>query len=170
MGINNQNTTMITGISVNGMVPVGQEYDGIVGDEVCIWNPPLSDFYKQLPSGRGGWGKNPYMPDFTTTTTNLDKEEEIMCRKLVQVYVVDPDVRVPDEKAVLYESKEFVTIETEDEIRDGLDLKGMLKKHNEVRVKILDEVRTDESDRDIFLRKIRIKDISIQILDILTFE
>lgn len=156
-------------------------FDGWGGGYVQPWNPEpwqqeyYHDYYKQyLPQkyGQIDWGRNifcPYIPEFVTKNQETDKET--MCkRRLVQVYVVDPDVRVPDENAVLYKGDEVVTIETDEEIRDGLDLKKWLKKHNEFRKTVLDEVKSDEGDRDIFLREIRIKDLSIEIFEVVVFK
>ncbi len=77
-------------------------------------------------------------------------------RRIVQIYVVDPDEAVPVDKALLYQDGPRLTDATDDELRYELNLPALLEKHN---------VRRDE----LGLEPARIRDVKIEIVTVAKF-
>jgi hypothetical protein len=84
------------------------------------------------------------------------EEHMTSARRIVQIYVVDPDEAVPVDRALLYQDGPRLTDATDDELRYGLNLPALLEKHNAYRV---------ESG----LEPARIRDIKIEIATIAKF-
>jgi hypothetical protein len=97
---------------------------------------------------------------------NTENEEKKMkqTRHWVRVLVWDPDVRVSDDDALLYKSEEFLTTKTEEELRSEVDYKGLLEAHNNKRVKVIDEEKSETVEKDIFLKPIRMRDLETRVL------
>ena len=97
----------------------------------------------------------------------IQKKEKNMKRvkRLVQVIVVDPDPKVPDEKSILHYSNEFLTSKTDEELKFELDLKTLLETHNKVRKAIEDEVASDKRNKTVYLKPVRISDLVIEVFE-----
>lgn len=90
-------------------------------------------------------------------------------KRIVKVFVVDPDQRVPAEQSLLAQSEEQFTDKTDQELFFDLDIRDSLAKHNEARVKIIDKQATARSGRDVFLEPIKIRDLKMQVVQIAQF-
>lgn len=97
------------------------------------------------------------------------QEDEMTQRRVVQVFIVDPDERVPLEKALLYQGEQKLTDATDRELFFEIDIKRLLDRHNEERVQILDKEATAKSGRDVYLEPIRIRDLKMVVVNIATF-
>lgn len=96
-------------------------------------------------------------------------EEQKSMKRIVKVFVVDPDQRVPAEQSLLAQSEEQFTDKTDQELFFDLDIRDSLAKHNEARVKIIDKQATARSGRDVFLEPIKIRDLKMQVVQIAQF-
>lgn len=86
-------------------------------------------------------------------------------RRIVRIYIIDPDERVPDEKALLYESpRPFLTSATDEELYFQLPIMELLGEHNALRATLLDEETTAKCGHDTYLRPIRIRDLKMIIV------
>jgi len=57
-------------------------------------------------------------------------------RRLVQVFILDPDENVPLDKALLYQGKQVMTDLTDQELYYDIDIKSVIEKHNAYRVTV----------------------------------
>lgn len=103
----------------------------------------------------------------TQVVTPNEEEEMKTTRRLVQVLVFDPDVRVPDEKSELYKSEEYLTVKTDEELKMEIDFKTLLPKHNDMRKKIVDEDKSETIEKDIYLKAIKMRDLEVLVFDLL---
>ena len=137
-------------------------------------NNPL---LRRIGPGQHPWEINTW-PDNTNWEDKLKetmqdiakiKEEDMGTRRLVKVIIVDPNENVPLEDAVLYMGNEQLTDLTDEEIFYDLSIKEMITKHNETRTSILDKEASKSRDKDVFLEKIRIRDLKMVVLTIAQF-
>jgi hypothetical protein len=77
-------------------------------------------------------------------------------RRIVQIYVVDPDEAVPVDKALLHHDGPRLTDATDDELRYELNLPALLEKHNAYRA-------------ELELEPARIRDVKIEIVTMVRF-
>jgi hypothetical protein len=97
------------------------------------------------------------------------KEEPPMpatTRRLVQVFIVDPQEAVPIKDCLLYKGELQLTDLTDQELFYELDIKQMLDAHNEKRAKIVDK---KVKERTEFLEPARIRDLRMQIVTVAQF-
>ncbi len=90
-------------------------------------------------------------------------------RRLVQVYIVDPNENVPLDKAVLYKGDEKLTDLTDQELYFEIPVQELLTKHNALRVTLLDKDATKRSDKDRFLEPAKIRDLRMAVINIAQF-
>lgn len=64
---------------------------------------------------------------------NKSQEDKMNTRRLVEVIVIDPDSRVPDDKALLLHTHPFLTDASDKAIFYEHGLAELLKEHNKVR-------------------------------------
>ena len=129
-------------------------YDNIL-KEPSIWAKPLSN----------------------STNKQLDKQldklvkeiKEVSNRRLVKVIIVDPNESIPLDKAVLVNQAEKITDLEDTEIFFDMDIKGILKTHNDYRVTVVDKEMSKKRDKDVMLEPIRIKDLKMVVLTIASF-
>lgn len=101
------------------------------------------------------------------TKNNLQKKGEFyIMKRLVQVVVVDPDSRVPDENSIVHmgEHRFVLTSLSDEDLLLDIDLKSALKTHNQIRSKILDEDRTDNRHSDVFLKPVKVSDLEKRVV------
>jgi hypothetical protein len=77
-------------------------------------------------------------------------------RRVVQVFVIDPDEALPLEHAVLHMGGQQVTDATNEELYYELDIPDLLDLHNQIR-------------QELGLPKIRIRDLRMETVPILAF-
>ena len=90
-------------------------------------------------------------------------------RRLVKVVIVDSNESIPLDKAVLVNQAEKITDLEDSEIFFDMDIKGILKTHNDYRVTVVDKEMSKKRDKDVMLEPIRIKDLKMVVLTIASF-
>ena len=114
------------------------------------------------PEPRVGLGAFSEVQDWT-------KEEQMSQRRIVQVFIVDQDERVPLDSALLYQGEQMLTDATDKELFFEIDVKDLLERHNEQRAKILDKEASARLGRDVYLEPTRIRDLKMVVVTIATF-
>lgn len=87
-------------------------------------------------------------------------------RRLVQVFVIDPDENVPVEGCLLYQGEVKITDATDQELFFEIDIRDMLAKHNAKRTALVDKTI---KDRKQHLEAARIRDLRMTVVSIATF-
>ena len=87
-------------------------------------------------------------------------------RRLVQVFIVDPDPKMPLEDCLLYRGEMKLTDLTDQELFFELDMKSMLDQHNERRTKVRNK---SVKEREEKLEPARIRDLRMQIVLVAQF-
>lgn len=109
---------------------------------------------------------------YTTNITNIISKEPIVTeqkRRLVQMFIVDPDRNLDVKDCVLHQTDPQLTDLTDQELFYELEIKSLLKKHNELRAKTLDKKRSEAKDKDVYLEAIRIKDLRMIVQTLVEF-
>jgi len=104
-----------------------------------------------------------------TLTEEVKDNEMAENRRIVQVFVVDPDERVPVGDALLHSTQQEFTDATDQELFFGLDIRSLLDNHNIMREQVLDKEASRKSGRDVFLEKARIRDLKMVVVTIASF-
>ena len=98
--------------------------------------------------------------------SKLNENEETVTmsgRRVVQVIVADPNENVPLKDCLLYEGKVHLTDLTDQELYFELDIKNMLAKHNEKRVKFVDK---KVKDRVEYLEPAKVRDLKMIVVTV----
>lgn len=96
----------------------------------------------------------------------ISSKEPKVTRRLVQVFIADPDEQVPLEDAVLYSGEQKLTDLTDQELFFEIDIKGVLASHNDKRVKIINK---KVKERTEFLDPIKVRDLKMVVVDVASF-
>lgn len=107
----------------------------------------------------------------STAIESFKKEKEKMADykyRIVQVFIVDTNPSLPADKAILYRGEQQFTDATDQELFFALDVAGMLKKHNEMRVTLKDK-KLSKADGIVYLEPARIRDLTMNIVDVVRF-
>ena len=87
-------------------------------------------------------------------------------RRLVQVIIVDPNENVPLEQCVIYRGEQMLTDLTDQELFFELDIKDLLAKHNEKRVKLTDKKIKERVEH---LEPAKVRDLKMVVVNIAEF-
>lgn len=87
-------------------------------------------------------------------------------RRLVQVFIVDPDENVPLDQAVLFSGEQKFTDLTDQELFFELDVKGLLDAHNKKRVEWTDKSIKSKEKK---LEPARIRDLKMLVVTVASF-
>lgn len=87
-------------------------------------------------------------------------------RRIVKVYIVDPDVNVPVDRCLLYEGDQKMTELTDQELFFEIDIKTVLDNHNTYRTGLIDK---SVKDRTETLEPVRIRDLKMTVVTIAQF-
>lgn len=87
-------------------------------------------------------------------------------RRLVRVFVSDPDPRVGLDDCILYRGSEHLTESTDQELYFELNIKELLDKHNEKRTKVVDDTVKDRTE---YLKPVKIRDLRMVVVEIAVF-
>ena len=100
-------------------------------------------------------------------TRILAKEKKVAtpARRLVKVIIVDPDENLPLDHCLLYSGEEKLTDATDQELFFELDIKDMLAKHNERRIKIVDK---KVKERTEYLEPAKVRDLKMVVVTVAT--
>ena len=94
-----------------------------------------------------------------------------MPRRMVDIYIVDPDLNLPKEHALLFDAKSVLTDETDLELIQHLDTDKMLKDHNDLRANTVDREATRLSEKVVYLRSdLGMKDLRVVITTLARFD
>ena len=154
MWIKNTNQTVdSTSVSPRGAIPLVNAFESLITTASKIGIPDNSTVNKFLK------GELP--------VTKINEE----ARRYIQVFVVDPDSKIPLDKAVLYKGDPQMTDLSNEEFFFTIPIMALLKTHNEFRKShvIEDDFATTEKTRKRHLKPIRIKDLSMTVVTIAQF-
>lgn len=87
-------------------------------------------------------------------------------RRLVQVFIADPNENVPLEDSLLYSGEQKLTDATDQELFFEIDIKGILEKHNEKRVKMIDKTVKERSQ---YLEPAKIRELKMVVVQVAGF-
>lgn len=88
-------------------------------------------------------------------------------RRYVQIFIADPDPKVPLDKCLLYSSESKMTDLTDEELYFEVEIKRILDEHNEkVRTVTIDK---SIKDRTQYLEPTRIRDLRMTVVTIAQF-
>lgn len=93
---------------------------------------------------------------------NIKVEEKMSERRIVQVFIADPDEKVPLKHALLYEGQAHLTDLTDQELFFEINIKEILDKHNALRITLKDKDSKEES----YLDPVRIRDLKMTVVTI----
>lgn len=100
----------------------------------------------------------------------IPKEKPLpSAKRLVEVYIVDPDENVPVEKSVLHESKRLLTDLTDQELFFEINVKQLLDTHNEMRQSTQDKQASIDKGTAVFLEPVKIRDLKMLVVTIASF-
>lgn len=87
-------------------------------------------------------------------------------RRLVQVFIADPDENVPLADCLLYQGEPKLTDLTDQELFFEVDIKSILNKHNEKRVALVNKAVKERTEN---LEPARIRDLKMTVVTIAQF-
>lgn len=87
-------------------------------------------------------------------------------RRLVQVFISDPNENVPLSNSLLYSGEQKLTDATDQELFFEIDIKSILEKHNAERVKMVDK---KVKERTEYLEPAKIRDLKMVVVTVAQF-
>ncbi len=90
-------------------------------------------------------------------------------RRIVQVFIADPDINVPLDAALLYKSEPKFTDATDQELYFEVPIVALLKGHNEKRTTWLDKDASRKAGKDVLLEPAKIRDLKMVVVNIAQF-
>lgn len=90
----------------------------------------------------------------------------VITRRLVQVFIADPDENVPTTDCMIYSGEQRLTDLTDQELYFEIDIKGALTTYNEKRTKIINK---KVKDRTEYLEAVRVRDLKMTVVEIAKF-
>lgn len=87
-------------------------------------------------------------------------------RRLVQVFIADPNENIPLEQSLLYSGEQKLTDATDQELFFEIDIKTILEKHNEKRVKVVDKKIKERTE---YLEPAKIRDLKMVVVNVAGF-
>jgi hypothetical protein len=87
-------------------------------------------------------------------------------RRLVQVFIADPNENIPLDQSLLYSGEQKLTDATDQELFFEVDIKGILEKHNAERIKLVDK---KVKDRTEYLEPAKIRDLKMVVVTVAGF-
>ena len=87
-------------------------------------------------------------------------------RRLVKVIIADPNENIPLDQCILYSGPEKLTDLNDQELFFELDIRDLLAKHNEGRVKIIDKKMKERTEH---LEPARIRDLKMVVVTVAQF-
>jgi hypothetical protein len=84
-------------------------------------------------------------------------------RRVVQVFIADPNENIPLDDCLLYKGEEKLTDATDQELFFELDIKNLLEKHNLTRTKVVDK---KVKDRTEYLEPAKVRDLKMVVVTV----
>jgi len=91
--------------------------------------------------------------------------EQTVTRRIVQVFIADPNENVPLEHCLLHEGDRKMTDLTDQELFFELDMKSMLEEHNKKRVTFIDKKVKDRTEN---LEPAKVRDLKMVVVTVAT--
>lgn len=98
---------------------------------------------------------------------NTMTQENKEVRRMVQVFIADPDKNIPLEKAMLYQGDSIFTDLTDQELFFEISIKEILDKHNKFRITWFK--KNTSENRKNKLEPIKIRDLKMVVVTIAQF-
>jgi hypothetical protein len=133
---------------------------GNAGDYLGAVSSSSDDFGKLMAKARA------LRPEETTTEVTPMAQ---ITRRIVQVFIADPNENVPLTDSLLYKGEQKLTDATDQELFYEVPIIDILKAHNEKRVKMIDKEVSKKAGKDIFLEPAKIRDLKMIITNIAQF-
>ncbi len=149
---------------------------------------PTGDFPQILTSNYGaisampigGWCAPEVEPDpdwhnelRQIIESSNQQAQEIMAnnstRRIVQVFIADPDINVPLDAALLYKSEPKFTDATDQELYFEVPIVTLLEAHNSKRKTWLDKDASRKAGKDVLLDPAKIRDLKMVVVNIAQF-
>jgi hypothetical protein len=107
---------------------------------------------------------------FTVVTSNNQQETSVttVYKRLVRVVIIDPHPSVDVKESTIYDSKEMLTDLTDQELFFESNIKSLLDKHNEKRVKMVDTEASEKTTTE-YLKPAKIRDLKMHVVVIAQF-
>lgn len=102
-------------------------------------------------------------------TSSSSTESLMDRRRLVQVFIVDPDDDLPLEDALLYQGEQKLTDLTDQELFFEIEIKKIMDVHNKKRAKTLDKDTMKVTGKESFLDPVRIRDLKMTVVEVAVF-
>lgn len=125
------------------------------------WSVPAHEHWQQLLMQKS--------PTFPLTVTLPAKQEQNVAnpkRRLVQVFIADPDSNVPLNDSLLYTGAQKLTDATDQELFFEIDIKNILEAHNAKRITWPNKT---VKERVEYLEPVRIRDLKMVVVTIAEF-
>lgn len=84
-------------------------------------------------------------------------------RRIVQVFIADPNENIPLEDCLLFKGAERLTDATDQELFFELDIKNILEIHNAKRIKVVDK---KVKDRTEYLEPAKVRDLKMVVVTV----
>lgn len=102
--------------------------------------------------------------------SNAEQNNNMSARRIVQVFIADPNDNVPLERSLLFQDdKPRLTDLTDQELFFEIDIRSVLQKHNEYRVTLRDKAASERSSKDINLEAAKIRDLKMTVVCVAQF-
>jgi hypothetical protein len=88
--------------------------------------------------------------------------------RVVRIFLVDPDERIPVDKRILHKTEEMITDATDQELFHGIPVADLLKDHNMLRATI--EWEDGEGKSKTGIKDARIRDLVMSVTTIAQFD
>lgn len=102
-------------------------------------------------------------------STTEPMPNQATARRLVQVFIADPDPNVPLKSALLYRGELTFTDSTDQELYFEVPVATLLAAHNVERAKWLDREASKRAGKDIFLEPARVRDPRMVVVNVASF-
>lgn len=90
-------------------------------------------------------------------------------RRIVQLFIADPDPDCPLERAIIYQTEPKFTDLDDQELYFEAGIPEKLSLHNKERILWLDKAATRKAGKDVFLEPIRIRNLKMVVVTIAQF-
>jgi len=102
----------------------------------------------------------------THVTEPVETEVADQKTRFVRVLIVDPNDNIPLDDRLIYSGSEKLTDSTDQELFFELDIRDLLAKHNEKRVKVIDKA---VKERTQYLEAAKVRDLRMVVTTIAAF-
>lgn len=106
------------------------------------------------------------LADYLTDTNPMPNDTN---RRIVQVFIADPNPNVPLDRALLYSGAIKFTDSTDQELYFELPIADLLAKHNLERVKWADKEASKRAGKDVLLEPARVRDLRMVVVNVASF-